>query len=464
MKYVNEPDRSSTVCGRKALSSDEESRACIKAKRRLGLMVSRLLLLLLVVNSAAAFCLTGNEPDLNTCHYSDQVYHSDVSLKQHEPPTLFGLMPSRYVQMVEAARGYHCTGSVLVAFDGHNYMQTGSSDDPGIMELIPTVSRFLRASIPSAYDLVIFVVISSGILIGYAGFWRLYPERFLRLIGVAVFLCIGIEEARMADTYVFQVAPLIAGIPWLVYFGLSQKNSALALSAALLAFCCSWCSMVRAGTLVICMTFLWTMFAARYRVQKPFFPFLFIILACVPSFILQRSLIARRDNILAKAGERATTVNSHPIWHSVYIGLGFIPNSEVSEYRDSVAAERVRSIDPTVSYTSAKYEAILRKEVLSIVKRRPMLVIENLAAKTGIVILLASIFLYPARRLIFAEKHALWLDAAFLLTMGASAMNGILVVPRSTYLLTFLCVTFLYSAIKLCRAHYLLRLNRLSGF
>jgi hypothetical protein len=460
MKYINGLDQSSSVYGRNTSSSEDELRAFTRVKRRPGLMVSRLLLLLLAVNGGAAFCLTGNKPDLNICEYSDQVYHDDVSLKQHQPPTFFGLMPSRYLQMVEAARGYHCTGSVLVAFDGHNYMQTGSSDDPGIMEMIPTISRLLGTCVAKTYDLVIFAVISSGILIGYAGFWRSYPERISRVIGVAVFLCIGIEEARMADTYVFQVAPLIAGIPWLVCFGLSQKNSALALSAASLAFFCSWCSMVRAGTLVICMTFLITMFAARYRVQKPFLPFLLIIFACVPSFILERSLITRRDNILAKAGETATTVNRHPIWHSVYIGLGFIPNSEVSEYRDSVAAEKVRSIDPTVAYTSAKYEAILREEVLSVVKRRPMLVIESLAAKAGIVILLASILLYPARRLIFAERPALWLDAAFLLTIGVSAMNGILVVPRSTYLLTFLCLTFLYSAIKLCRRHYLNRLSQ----
>jgi hypothetical protein len=53
-------------------------------------------------------------------------------------------------------------------------------------------------------------IISSGILIGYAGFWRLYPDRRLRGIGAAAFLCVGIADARVADEYLFQIPPLIA--------------------------------------------------------------------------------------------------------------------------------------------------------------------------------------------------------------------------------------------------------------
>ena len=101
---------------------------------------------------------------------------------------------------------------------------------------------------------------------------------------------------------------------------------------------------------------------------------------------------------------------------------------------------------------SEEYELILRREVLSIAKHRPMLLLENLAAKTGILALMALILLFPARRLLFAQREVLWMDAAFVLAIAVSAMNVILAAPKPPYLLTFFCLTCLYSSIKLGRA------------
>jgi hypothetical protein len=394
-------------------------------------------------------------PDLHYCRYSDQVYNSDDSLMRQKAPTHFRLMTSRYVQIVEAARGRDCTGTAAVAFNGHDYTQAGKSDDPGLAQLIPNISSFLGISLERTFDLSAFAVISLGLLIGYAGFWRLYPDRHLRWAGAAVFLCLGLVEAKVADVYIFQTSPLIAGIPWVLYFALRRRFFALYLSAALLAFCCAWCSLVRIGTIPICMVFLVTLFTGRCRIQQMLLPVLLIVLACLPSMIVERHLIARRDALLASLGGTATAVNKHPVWHSIYTGLGFVPNSEVRAVSDSVGMEKVRSIDPTVRYTSPEYEAILRREVLRLAKQKPMLLVENLAAKTGIVLLCVLILLFPARRLLFAEREVLWLDAAFVLAIGLSAMNVILVVPKVPYMLTFCCLTLLYSSVKLCRRRFL---------
>ena len=369
-----------------------------------------------------------------------------------ESPTHLRLMTGRYVAMVQAVRGYQCTGTVAVSFDGHHYLQTGGGDDPGILELIPTLSRLAGLPLVPAYDITVASVIAAGLFIGYAGFWKLYAERHLRWLGGGVFVCLGLAEARVADEYMFQISPLVAAIPWLIYFALRRKRFSLTTSAVLLAFCCSWCSLVRAGTMSICMTLLITMFVFRRCIQSPFIPCLLMILALLPSVIFEQSLIARRDAALARAGGSAIAQDSHLLWHTVYIGLGFIHNSEVSEYLDAVAADKVRAIDPTAVYTSPKYELILRHEVWSIIKRKPMLVAGIVAAKAGIVTLLGMILLYPIRWLLFTEGELVWLDAALLLTMGMSALNAIVAVPRASYLLTFLCLGFLFSAIKLSRA------------
>jgi hypothetical protein len=420
--------------------------------------VALALLVIMLLCEGRACCLTGNgsaPPDLQACHYSNQVYENDASLMRKRAPAHFALMASRFVQVGQAVRGRACTGTATVAFNGHKYVQAGLSDDPGLVWLIPTISHWTGMSVADVFDLTAFALISLAVLTGYAGFSRLYPDDQVRWAGAAVFLCLGIAQAKVADVYIFQTAPLIGGIPWVLYFALRHKLFALNASMTLFVFCSSWCSLVRSGTTTICLAFLIPLLAGCYRVRKMLLPVLLIILACLPSIIFKRFQIAHRDAILAGTGETATAVNSHPIWHSIYIGLGFIPNSQVPEYSDAVAIDKVRSIDPTAPYTSAKYELILEREVLKIAKQRPALLIENLAAKTGIVILLAAILLFPAKRLLFAEKEIIWLDTSFVLAITLSAMNAILVIPKPAYLLTFLCLTFLYSFMKLCRRRFL---------
>jgi hypothetical protein len=414
--------------------------------------------ILMLTGATTHLCLAENGltgVDLHTCSYSNQVYEGDASLMRQKVPTHFRLMGSRYVQIVEAARGKNCTGTATVAFNGHDFTQAGMSDDPGIAQLIPNISSLLGISLGATFDVSVLAIILIGILIGYAGFWLSYPDQRLRLAGAAVFLSLGLAEAKVADVYIFQISPLIAGIPWVLHFALRGRSIALYVSAALLAFCCSWCSLVRIGTTSICMAFLVTLFLGRCRVPKLFLPLLLVLLACVPCMLVERHLIDRRDRLLASLGETATAVNNHPIWHNIYTGLGFVPNSEVGAFNDTFAMEKVRSIDPSALYTSPQYESILRREVLRIAVHKPELLIENLAAKTGIVIFCAFILLYPARRLLFAEREELWLDAAFVLAIGLSAMNAILVVPKVPYMLTFFCLTLLYSTIKLCRGCFL---------
>jgi hypothetical protein len=410
---------------------------------------------LMIICGATARCLTANPAmtsDLHSCRYSNQIYDSDASLMRQKVPTHFNLMSSRYLDIVQAARGYHCSGTATVAFNGHHYIQAAMGDDPGIPVLIPTIASLTGLPPADAFDLTTFAVISLGILIGYAGFWRLYPDQQTRWAAAAVFLCLGLVEAKVADFYIFQISPLVAGIPWILHFGLSRRTFALNVCAAVLAFCCSWFSLARSGTTLICLAFLIPLFACRYRVQRIFLPLLLIILAWVPAQFFKQYLITHRDTVLARVGEPATSVNSHVIWHSIYVGLAFIPNSEVPQFNDAVASNKVRSIDPAVPYTSAKYELILRREVFGIARHRPMVLIENLAAKTGIVALMALILLFPARRFLFANREVFWLDSAFVSAMGVSAMNAILVVPKPPYLLTFFCLTCLYSFVKVCGA------------
>lgn len=414
-----------------------------------------LALSVLMAGEFTAWGLVGDRltaPDLHSCRYSDEIYDGDAALMGQRAPTHLRLMASRYVEILQAARGRDCTGTVSVAFDGHHFIQAGRGDDPGVAQLIPTIASLTGTSLKDTFDLTALAVVSLGIVVGYAGFWRLYPDRRVCWAGAAVFLCLGLVEARVADVYVFQISPLIAGVPWVLHFALARRPVPLNLSMAMLAFVCSWCSMVRTGTTLICLAFLIPLLIGRFRTRTALLSSLLVVLACVPALLFQRSLIARRDSVFATLGETATAVNSHVIWHTIYLGLGFVPNSLVPAYNDSVAFYKVQSVNPAAPYLSEEYELILKREVLSIAKHRPILLIENVVAKTGILVLMALVLLFPARRLLFARREVYWMDAAFLLAIAVSAMNVILVMPKPPYLLSFFCLTCLYSSTKLGEA------------
>ena len=222
-------------------------------------------------------------------------------------------------------------------------------------------------------------------------------------------------------------------------------------------FCCSWCSMVRIGTSLCCLVFLVALLVAllvamplmgRRSLYQALVSLSLVALACLPNYLFQHAIIAHRDATLASLGNPVTAENSHSAWHSIYIGLAFIPNNEVPEYSDHVAADKVRRIDPTAVFTSAPYEAILRQEVFNLARRRPLLVFGNVLAKSAIVILLAAILLLPARKTLLAYRQDLWIDIAFISGMMVSSLNAILVIPKRPYLLTFVCLTSLYSVVK----------------
>jgi hypothetical protein len=190
--------------------------------------------------------------------------------------------------------------------------------------------------------------------------------------------------------------------------------------------------------------------ATYYRSREMLVPLVLLALACAPSKLVQQHLITRRDAMLTALGKTETLLNNHPIWHAIYAGLGFVPNSEVPRFDDSIAMNRVRSIDPSATYTSPEYERILRRELLNIARRKPLLLVENLTAKVAVILAIASLLLFPARRLIFAERRLFWMDASFAAVIALSSMNAVLVVPKVPYLLTFFCLTLLFSSVKLC--------------
>jgi hypothetical protein len=88
---------------------------------------------------------------------------------------------------------------------------------------------------------------------------------------------------------------------------------------------------------------------------------------------------AYRDSVVDAAG--TTLPARHPLWHSIYIGLGYLPNDLGLAWKDEVATAKVESLAPNVRFLSPKYEELLREEVVEIVRSRPGFVADTVASK-----------------------------------------------------------------------------------
>jgi hypothetical protein len=97
-----------------------------------------------------------------------------------------------------------------------------------------------------------------------------------------------------------------------------------------------------------------------------------------------------------------TVIPAHALWHSVYIGLGYLSNEVVTSYNDQVAYDKVQSLVPGTLYESPEYHHILRQQVGLIVRQHPQLVLYTVAAKLGVIgamfLVFANVGLIAAER------------------------------------------------------------------
>ncbi len=117
-----------------------------------------------------------------------------------------------------------------------------------------------------------------------------------------------------------------------------------------------------------------------------------LTLGLLASSLYFRHVFSFRDAYLrSQQADYVEAPRQHPMWHSIYIGLGFVSNPYVAGgYCDQVAVEKVRSISPHAVFLSPEYDRDPgRSKCVSWSAGTPRSLLVNLAAKAGILQLLA---------------------------------------------------------------------------
>ena len=376
------------------------------------------------------------------------MFEADVRQIRQPVPTHIRLMGYRYVELRRTLRGLNCSGVPLVAFDGLRYRRAGSEDDPGLFFFVPEMARTFGLSLETAVDLTLIGAVLLAFLCGLMGWIRITPAPLGRRLCLAGLVLLTIVILIAGDVYVMSAVPALACVPWTLYFSSREK---LTLGAVVTYAGAGALSQVAgffrgyAGTGLILFSLMIAFGVYRMKPRARAVLLLALLLAGVGTELFFDHLFVERSRFLgAEQDAIFGSTQVHVFWHSVYIGLGYVKNSDVPAYQDEVAFAKVRSLKPGVAPLSREYEQVLKSAVIDLAKRRPFLIVENVVVKTAVILLFcvaaANIGLYASK---LAPKP-LWLALGFWLAIAFNGLFGILVIPNPKYLLGLIAFAALY--------------------
>ena len=300
-----------------------------------------------------------------------------------------------------------------------SYYSAAHTDDPGIYVYVPEAAHVLGIHDPR----VALKLLALG---SFALLAIIYPLVFYDLFGsvaaavVAPLLLGAFTFLRNSDIYwvagwcaLLCLPPLflVATRRW------TRWSAAACVAAALVA---SYAGSIRsqAGLGVVLAALGVVAFRSPTWRQRGLVALLVVAAYVSINPLLVRGLETYRDHEIAAyidthPGWRNVSSSGHPLWHSAYIGLGYLPNRWGIVWRDSSAAAAVRRVDPNAPFLSPRYSTILRHLYFHIVETDPGFVLRGYADKAaveandalrrflpGLVVLPALLLFSPRRRLL----------------------------------------------------------------
>lgn len=366
------------------------------------------------------------------------------------------MMGERYANLEDALEGYRQTSMPLVAFDGQRFVPAARTDDAGIDYLIPRLARGLGLDLIDSLKLFLWVIAIVSAISGLTAVFLTFRDWVNRAVAILCLLPLAFISYEAKDLYVVQSAVVVGIVPWVLYQVRSSKSQfELEILIFLVGLGSGISDLLRAGSGMGVAIFAGciVLFSAG---RKPRVRLLLVttllVGAVIPRLYFTR-LLHSRDTYLAQHDPGyLPTSGTHPFWHSVYIGFGFLSNPYVPAYKDEVSVQAVCAISPQAGYVSAEYEAVLKSAVWRLIREDPEFVFQTLGAKLGIIGLFLILFGHLGLPSAFWYPKAWPVELAFWCALGFNALFGILVVPHYPYLLGFIAFAALYGIYSICHA------------
>lgn len=368
------------------------------------------------------------------------------------------MMECRQIQLEKTIEGLSLSDVPLVSYHEAQFLPAGFADDLGIYYFIPTLAKAFGLSADQAINLFFGSLLALGALIATTCFFFAFKNGLARSIILLAISLLTWTCFRYSDVYIALFFAVTSTLPFfLLAPSLPSKPPPWKWG---LAFLCSgiiagYCNFIRShsGTGVLLFLLAWLLLNPHFRPREKALYLVTLFLATLLPYLHFHSLENKRDLYLSEMYEGHQPLRiTHPKWHAVYLGLGYLPNKHGITFSDRCAWEKALSIDPTVKNCSPEYGRILRNQVWTIAKEDPLFILKTLTYKVLSILLRVALFSNVGLLLFFYVKPPPQITLPLAITLMFYSLPGILVMPINAYLAGMASVATLFGLYLICSA------------
>ncbi len=365
------------------------------------------------------------------------------------------IMSFRLDELAATLQGLHQTGVPLVAASDGTLRASGFSDDPGLYLFVPIIARLLNLDAYSAYRLFVILLVSIGAITGVLGFFALTKERLPRAYTLAIAGVLVWGSLRIADVYSVAFAVPFACVPWLLAamrrpWGGRHAGVMLATIGGI-SYTAHLLRSHAATSLVLFTTLLILQRLSRPARIRALAALVLGVALVASSFA---GLTAYRDAYLSRAvPNHEPTPIGHPFWHSVYLGLAYLPNPYVSAWDDRVAAAKAAELAPEAPYLSPAYENALMAEYLRVIGGDPLFALRTYGAKLAVVIPRVFVLIGLGWFALSRRRPPRFVLVAFLLAIAFEALPSLVTLPAHRYMLGLYTWSAMFGIVCVMEVH-----------
>ncbi len=370
------------------------------------------------------------------------------------------IMPGRYRALQEALAAYGKTDAPLVAYRDGAFYPAGGTDNVGIYYFIPKLARAFDWPLDTSIEVFFGGIIIMSLFLGLMGSFLLFKSLFSKVISFIALVNLAYIAFNIGDQYIILYAVPVLIIPLFLFFMGRKSKGRNHANFKFFTFTFVFISGLIIGTshflrsysgvaTLIFMLIIITFSCLHLNHTRKFLIISAILLGILIPNLYFNQLLSQRDSFLQDYSSQELYT---PTWHIIYLGFGFLNNDYGIKYDDVNANKKVESISPTTPIYSKKYNEILKKFILQLIRKDPNFALKTLFAKLGVLMMFLINFANIGLIASFVYRKKWPIELAFWSAISFSAIFGILAIPARHYLLGFVSFSTLYGLVGIDHA------------